>query len=57
MNQSTEIIHIEGKAKQVFQRINNLCKWNGGETTLGELAKQQEIKPMTFKDTNYWMVN
>ena len=57
MYQSKSIIHIDGKAKQVFAEIKNLCKWNGGKTTLGELAKQEELRAMTFNDTNYWMVN
>jgi len=55
INNSINIIHIQGKAKQAFQEIANLCKWNDGKTTLGELAKQQTgFRPATFKDDNYW---
>jgi len=50
------IFKISGKAHQVFKQIEQLCKWNNGKTTLGELAKEQEIKPLTFKESNYWMV-
>jgi hypothetical protein len=57
MNQVKTIIHIEGKANQVFQRIKNLCRWNGGQITLGEIAKQEELRALAFKDNNYWVVN
>jgi hypothetical protein len=56
-NNSINIIKITGTKNQVFSRIANLCKWNNGKTTLGELAKERELRALTFNGTNYWAVN
>ncbi len=59
---------LAGSLSEVKRMIKGLYQINGkinkilsqllkARVTLGELEKQKEVYPLTFKDTNYWMVN
>jgi hypothetical protein len=45
------LYQIKGKINKI---LTQLLK---ADVTIGELDKQKGIYAMTFKDTNYWMVN